>query len=78
MKSDLKWDGIVIRSQQKAKSNSRGANVDIIGNRNDNRGNTLVRLAYLYMICMVALAMVGLYYDENWVLIIAFITGKTG
>ncbi|HVT86797.1 MAG TPA: hypothetical protein VHD35_16445 [Chitinophagaceae bacterium] len=35
MKSDLGWDKYVIRSQQKGKRNSRGSQVDIIGEKHD-------------------------------------------
>jgi|CXWL01.1.fsa_nt_gi hypothetical protein len=37
MKRDLRWSGYVIRSQQKARLNNRGSNVDIIANRPDSR-----------------------------------------
>lgn len=37
MKSDLGWNGYVIRSQQKARLNNRGSNVDIVAHRPDSR-----------------------------------------
>lgn len=50
MKSDLKWDGYAIRSQQKGKANSRGAQVDIIGYRKDVRYVRLYNLGLSYFI----------------------------
>jgi hypothetical protein len=75
MKSDLGWDGYAIRSQQKGKSNNKGAQVDIIAKRYDIRGKNLVRLSYAYLGLMVVAAALGLYYDENLVIIFGFFTG---
>ena len=45
MKSDLGWSGYVIRSQQKARLNNRGSNVDVIANRPDSRIERFVSAA---------------------------------
>jgi len=46
MKSDLGWTGYVIRSQQKGKFNSRGANVDVIGVKTDERYSRYNKLGW--------------------------------
>ena len=78
MKSDLGWEGYAIRSNQKGKSNAHGANVDIIAHKPDKRGNKLVTIAYLYLALMAILGLVGYYYDEYWILIVALVTGIGG
>jgi len=65
MKSDLKWDGYVIRSQQKGKSNSRGANVDVIGKRKDDRGRKLYNLGFISAIIGAALVIFSLIDDTD-------------
>ena len=75
MKSDLKWDGYVIRSQQKGKSNSKGAQVDIIANRIDKRGKNLIILACSYLLLMIAAIGYGLSNDEELVAYFGIFTG---
>lgn len=75
MKSDLGWDKYVIRSQQKGKANSKGSQVDIIGERFDVRGKRLYNLAIVYLVLMIGFCAAGIYMDEDWLAILGVLIG---
>jgi uncharacterized protein YxeA len=56
MKAELGWEKYVIRSQQKGKYKSRGSQVDIVGERKDDRHRRLYNLG----IVLVGLFLIGL------------------
>lgn len=67
MKSDLGWDGYAIRSQQKGKANSKGAQVDIIGKRKDDKGRKLYNLFLIFLIIAFGLIIISLVlYTDNY------------
>ena len=78
MKSDLGWEGYVIRSQQKGKSNSRGANVDVIAKRKDSKGKTIEMISFFYMIAMIGLIGYAFYIDDDLLIIGGFVIGIAG
>jgi hypothetical protein len=75
MKAELGWSGYRIRSQQKGRDRSGGAQIDIIAEKQDKRGKSLQILAFVYCAIMAIGVIVGLLYEEDAILIFAGITG---
>lgn len=65
MKSDLKWDKYIIRSQQKGKANSKGSQVDIIAEKKDDRGRVLHNMALAALLIFIGSFIVLLYFYYN-------------
>jgi len=65
MKSDLGWDGYAIRSQQKGKSNSKGAQIDIVGKRKDDRGKRLYNVGLIFTIIGIGLIFIAVILNEG-------------
>ncbi len=59
MKSDLKWEGYAIRTQQKQKSNNSGVQVDIIAKRTDDRGKKFYKVCLAYLIFGIAMIVIA-------------------
>ncbi len=56
IKSEMKYDKIKIRFQVKQANNSRGANVDVIGQRKNETGETWEGMGIIWLIiCFIAL-----------------------
>jgi len=69
MKSSLHWDNYSIRSQQKGKSNSGGANADIVAKRSDDRGRKLYNLGVIFSVmgvCLLLIAVLIFIVDDSY------------
>ncbi len=66
--TEMNYGKVKIRSQIKAAENSRGSNIDIIGERPNKKGERMKRLANSYLIIFFAMFGGGLIigYSNNW------------
>lgn len=66
LKNELGCKNVRIRAQMKSRMNSRGSNVDIIGERQDIRGKRLQIVGIIYLlICALVFCIGGLTNDET-------------
>ena len=71
MKSDLGWSKYVIRSQQKGKKNNKGSQVDVIAERQDNRGIRLQTLGIVYELITIVLFVISIIDEIDWLAFVA-------
>ena len=60
MKSDLGWEKYIVRSQQKSGRNSKGSQVDIIGQRKDDRYRRLWNLGVIFSGILAVAILIGI------------------
>ena len=65
IRTELNYDKIKIRFQVKAKANSRGTNVDVIGQRVDSTGKTYRVIAFIYFLVFVIVYFYGIISYSN-------------
>lgn len=59
MINELGWTGYIIRPYQKSKSNNRGSEIDIVGERKDKKGEELKRRGWAFLAAFVFLIAFG-------------------
>ena len=65
LKTEMKYDRVKTRSQINAAQNSRGSNIDIIGERPSEKGKRIKKIGNYYIIISIALYAIGFIVGYN-------------